>query len=100
MFFATPHLGLSKTVWRQFATFVLGHDAPTKGTLPTRDMVKALKASGDALYSITEDFRPLHHDMSFVTFVEENPMKGLTVRVRTDHGLFSSSMNAKLTILR
>ncbi|KAK4667858.1 uncharacterized protein QC764_704040 [Podospora pseudoanserina] len=77
MFFATPHHGLDRNTWRDFARFVLQHDAPVKGAMPTRTMVQQLEENCDNLRDITEDFKPLYDSLAFVTFVEEEPMPGL-----------------------
>lgn len=77
MFFATPHHGLDRNTWRDFARFVLQHDAPVKGAMPTRTMVRQLEKNCDNLRDITEDFKPLYDSLAFVTFVEEEPMPGL-----------------------
>jgi len=101
MFFATPHLGLSKAMWRHFAIFVLQQDAPTKGTLPTREMVRKLRASSEALLDISEDFKPLHRYMSFVTFYESDRMKGSKHLVCTSilPSVITNSIGIKLIFL-
>ncbi|KAK0703666.1 hypothetical protein B0T26DRAFT_807175 [Lasiosphaeria miniovina] len=77
MFFSTPHLGLDPALWRKFVKHVLPFDAPVTGALPSYGMLREIENDGDVLYRITEDFKPQHPELSFVTFIEETPMKGM-----------------------
>ncbi|KAK3295426.1 uncharacterized protein B0H64DRAFT_340878, partial [Chaetomium fimeti] len=77
MFFATPHFGLNKDKWLQFAYRVLLRRAPSKGVVPTENMLDELKVNSGILDRVSEDFLPLQPELSFVTFVENTPMKGM-----------------------
>ncbi|KAK3365364.1 hypothetical protein B0T24DRAFT_724217 [Lasiosphaeria ovina] len=77
MFFSTPHLGLDPGLWKKFVKHVLPFDAPVTGALPSLGMLREIENDGDVLYRITEDFKPQHPELSFVTFIEETPMKGM-----------------------
>lgn len=77
MFFATPHLGLSKENWEQFAYRVLLRRAPSDGVVPTANMLAELKVNSDMLKRVSEDFEALQPNLSFVTFIEGTPMEGM-----------------------
>jgi hypothetical protein len=77
MFFATPHFGLSPENWKEFANRVLHRRAPHRDVLPTSNMTRELNFNSNTLYRISENFKPLQPDLSFVTFTENESMQGM-----------------------
>jgi hypothetical protein len=77
MFFATPHFGLSKENWRQFAYKVLLRHAPSEGVKPTANMLEELRVNSEMLKHVSMDFKPLQPELSFVTFIENTPLDGM-----------------------
>lgn len=77
MFFATPHSGLDEKTWERFVYRVLLGQAPARGVLPSREMLRDLRVNCRMLSTVTQDFKPLHPELSFVTFIEDTPMEGL-----------------------
>jgi hypothetical protein len=101
MFFATPHFGLDKEKWRQFAHRVLLHRAPSESVLPTANMLEELRVNSSMLERVTEDFQPLQPELSFVTFIENTPMEGMDEVVRfCISGIHSSVTDFPLTPIR
>jgi hypothetical protein len=101
MFFATPHFGLDKEKWRQFAHKVLLRRSPSEGVLPTTKMLEELRVNSSMLECITEDFQPLHPELSFVTFIENTPMEGMDEVVSLCIlGIYPSVMDLLLTTIR
>ncbi|KAH6849648.1 hypothetical protein B0I37DRAFT_291407, partial [Chaetomium sp. MPI-CAGE-AT-0009] len=78
MFFATPHFGLNKEKWQEFAHRVLLHRAPSKGVEPTNKMLGELRFNSGTLERVSENFLPLQPELSFVTFIEGTPMEGMS----------------------
>lgn len=82
MFFATPHWGIDRSSWRDFLRHVLQYDAPVQDAEPTGKMLRDLRENSGTILDISSDFKPLHGDLAFVTFMEDKPMKGLKYVVR------------------
>jgi hypothetical protein len=74
MFFSTPHYGMSADLWSKFVRYVLQLDEPHEGAIPTNGMLATIRDNSDELSDISEDFESQLQDLSFVTFIETQPI--------------------------
>lgn len=74
MFFSTPHYGMSADLWSKFVRYVLQLDEPHEGARPTNGMLTTIRDNSDELSDISENFESQLQHLSFVTFIETQPI--------------------------